>query len=69
MMAIEKQQRNISAVQEGINVNQKELNDSAKALVDAVLSKQKPNQDNVTVILISQEIDKVDIQKLLVSTM
>ncbi len=43
--------------------NQKELNDAAKILVDSVLAKRKPNQDNVTVILISQQTDKTDIPK------
>lgn len=36
---------------------QEELNNAAKALVDAVLAKKKPNQDNVTVILVSQKVD------------
>lgn len=37
---------------------QKDLNAAAKALVDAVLAKKKPHQDNVTVILVSQEANE-----------
>ena len=38
-----------------VNFTQDELNEASKALVDAVISKKKPNQDNVSVIIACKE--------------